>query len=255
LRPARAAGGEALDESDAEGQHADDHQDHPDNVVADAREVRTDRRTGGSPRRRHPGTEAYFGRDVNAGLVSGIEKYVSDRERSYRSGVRRSILLGCSPWFTDVELLRALDLVSFACIVLSKRPQNEAEQFVARKLRQCNEGGKGVQARYFSELSLTRPKCDDQPIVLSALEAWNPADYFIPMEAGAGDEVGKPVGLEPVSEPLLVRGSALRSAGNPVASSSSTWKGATRCRSSWMSIGLRARCRPIRRSPRLMQRI
>jgi hypothetical protein len=156
-------------------------------VVADAREVRTDRRTGGSPRRRHPGTEPYFGRDVNAGLVSGIEKYVSDRERSYRSGVRRSILLGCSPWFTDVELLRALDLMSFACIVLSKRPQNEAEQFVARKLRQCNEAGKGVPAHYFSELSLTRPKCDDQPIVLSAAEAWNPADYFIPMFRTLGE--------------------------------------------------------------------
>jgi hypothetical protein len=71
--------------------------------------------------------------------------------------------------------------------VLSKRPQNEAEQFVARKLRQCNEGGKGVQARYFSELSLTRPKCDDQPIVLSAAEAWNPADYFIPMFRTLGE--------------------------------------------------------------------
>lgn len=133
----------------------------------------------GDPER--PGNEAYFGTDVNDGLVSGIERYVSERAPQYASGVRHPILLGCSPWFTDVEILRALDLLSFACVVLSKRPTDEAEQFVARKLRQRNTAGRGLPTRYFSEFSLMRPRGDDQPIVLSPAEAWAPADYIIPM--------------------------------------------------------------------------
>jgi hypothetical protein len=114
------------------------------------------------------GNPAWFGRDVLQGLVDGIEEFAArPRPSSWAVG---PVLLGCSPWVNDEQLLAALTRLTGACVVLGKRQATQWDRFGWRRLRAANAATPGVLARAFSELAHLAPSEDGEPAVFGPFD-------------------------------------------------------------------------------------
>lgn len=64
------------------------------------------------------------------GLIEGIGDFLVERQprwqRSRRVGA--PVMLGCSPWVSDRDLLAVIEQLSGACVVVSKQPMTQAER-------------------------------------------------------------------------------------------------------------------------------
>jgi len=116
-----------------------------------------------------PGNLAFFGRDVLRGLTDGIDEFVAltqERWGRRRYHVIGPVLLGCSPWITDRDLIDAIRKLSGACIVLSKRPKSPGDTLAWQHLRRVNNETRGVPASAFPILGGMLPKEDGKPVVV-----------------------------------------------------------------------------------------
>jgi hypothetical protein len=114
-----------------------------------------------------PGNDAFFGRDVMRGLLSGIEDFLATRQerwRRYRS--LGSALLGCAPWIDDEELLRKLGDFAAACVVMTKQARSPNQIAKLARLHRVNESTSGLPVRPFRNLDWLAPKVDDRPLVV-----------------------------------------------------------------------------------------
>ncbi|WP_141715233.1 hypothetical protein [Micromonospora rhizosphaerae] len=71
------------------------------------------------------GNQAFFGRDVLAGLVQGIRDFRERRQQYHGPG---ATLLGCAMWMDDPELLDELAALEAACVVVSKQSRDKNVQ-------------------------------------------------------------------------------------------------------------------------------
>lgn len=95
------------------------------------------------------GGEAYFGRDVLRGLVSGLRD-VANRPRSERRwgpGV-----LACTMWMDDAELISVLGSMSNVCVIVTKQSARRYDDPKTKPLRDLAENN-GLAQEAFPELS------------------------------------------------------------------------------------------------------
>ncbi len=76
-----------------------------------------------------PGNQAFFGRNVLAGMVQGIRDFRERRqerwEQYYGPG---TTLLGCAMWMDNPELLDEIAGLEAACVVVRKQPPGRTVQ-------------------------------------------------------------------------------------------------------------------------------
>lgn len=117
-------------------------------------------------RAKEEGNRAYFGRNVLQGLIDGIEDFVHERQPRWE---RRShcvgapVMLGCSPWVNDDKLLKTIEALPGACVLISKHPRTAGGQAGAERLREINERTSGVELRALSGLADMAPKIAGRP--------------------------------------------------------------------------------------------
>lgn len=116
-----------------------------------------------------PGNGAFFGREVLQGLIDGIDDYANLtqsrwRRRSWR--VSGPVLLGCSPWVGDDQLIDTIAALPSACVVLSKPVRPNSNQGATARLRDINERGGGLELRALSNLADVLPKVAGQPQIV-----------------------------------------------------------------------------------------
>jgi hypothetical protein len=126
-----------------------------------------------------PGNRAFFGRGVLQGLVDGIDDFVKERQprwerRSHRIGA--PVLLGCSPWVNDPDLLALIEKLPGACIVISKQPSTQADSVTFQRLRALNERTDGIALRALSGLGDMAPKVGGQPRMIGPYDTVHDED-------------------------------------------------------------------------------
>lgn len=113
------------------------------------------------------GNGALFGRDVLRGLVEGIDDFVEMRQPRWRQF--RSLgpaALGCAMWIDDPALLRSLEKLSGACVVVTKQGRSERRRRELAGLHGFNERASGLPLRAFPVLGGIAPKADGRPVVI-----------------------------------------------------------------------------------------
>jgi hypothetical protein len=73
------------------------------------------------PQDRHRG---YLGRDVLAGLISGIDEFRAQAERKPGFRTLGPAMLGAFMWLDDPELVRRIAGFPHACVVITKQPRD-----------------------------------------------------------------------------------------------------------------------------------
>ncbi len=119
-----------------------------------------------------PGNHAFFGRDVLAGLITGIDDFVALRENRWDR--YRSVgpaLLACAPWIDDEALLARLDHFGAACVVMTKQVRSQRQLEKLQRLQKVNEATPGLPVRPFRYLDWLAPKVDGEPLVVGP---WGP---------------------------------------------------------------------------------
>ena len=115
-----------------------------------------------------PGNNAFFGRNVLAGLIVGIDDFIETRQerwgRRYRS--LGPALLGCAPWIDDEELLAKLGDFAAVGVVITKQARGAKQRAKLERLQLANETTPGLPVRAFPDLGGLAPKDDGQPLVV-----------------------------------------------------------------------------------------
>lgn len=107
---------------------------------------------------------AFFGLDVLRGLIEGIDEHEQD-PRWRRSRSLGPVLLGCSMWIDDVELIDKLESLT-SCIVVTKQGRDQRKLEKLERLRELNERTAGVPIRAFPGLGGLAPKVEGEPEVV-----------------------------------------------------------------------------------------
>ena len=150
-----------------------------------------------------PGNQAFFGRDVLAGLVEGIRDFQQRRQErweQYRGS--GTTLLGCAMWMDDQELLDEISGLEAACVVVRKQPRDRNVQppDLPRKLRRLAEFNErpGIPTCFFPELEQLTSLVDGKPPVigpgwtLPEQDATIPTVRTIGFRKGAGNKGALP---------------------------------------------------------------
>jgi hypothetical protein len=123
------------------------------------------------------GNRAFFGLDVLRGLVDGIDEFVQGRQRRWRQFRSMGpVLLGCTPWFTDPELMDRLRGLSGACVVLTKQGRSASDVRKLEPLAELNEHTPGLPIGAFPDLGGLAPKSEGEPRVVGPYDRWR-EDY------------------------------------------------------------------------------
>jgi hypothetical protein len=129
------------------------------------------------PDNRHRG---YFGQDVLAGLISGIDDFQAEAERKPGFRTLGPAMLGAFMWLDDPELIERIAGFPHACVVITKQPRDRRQQAGLDKLKPVLERCRGFPGDALPELHSLAPREDDgQPPVVGpyspAPRPWLPA--------------------------------------------------------------------------------
>ncbi len=112
------------------------------------------------------GSRGYFGRDVLAGLISGIDGFRAEAARQRKSRTLGPAMLGAFMWLDDPELIERIADFPRACVVITKQPHGRHQQARLGKLRPVLERGPGFPASALPELEFLMLREDGQvPVV------------------------------------------------------------------------------------------
>ncbi|MET8312018.1 hypothetical protein [Micromonospora sp. NPDC005173] len=126
------------------------------------------------------GNQAFFGRDVLAGLVQGIRDFREHRHARWdQYHGPGTTLLGCAMWMDDPELLEEIAGLEAACVVLTKQSrtkhwQPSALPYKLKVLADLNERTDGLPVAYFPELEQLATVVDGEPAIIGP--GWTPAE-------------------------------------------------------------------------------
>lgn len=113
------------------------------------------------------GNDAYFGRNVLAGLVDGIDDFIEERQVRWRGF--RSVgptLLGSAMWIDDEEVIDQIARLSAACIVVTKQGRSNYDRQKLAALHELNARTPGIPTAAFAELTQLAATVDGRPIVV-----------------------------------------------------------------------------------------
>lgn len=106
--------------------------------------------------------EAFFGRNVLTGLISGIEAATREKTSSRRWG---PAVLACAMWMDDPELLAVLQKMTNVCVVVTKQRKGKYRQRRFHALRELAQEN-GLSQEAYPELNeLARPQ-DGMPLIV-----------------------------------------------------------------------------------------
>jgi hypothetical protein len=126
------------------------------------------------------GNHAYFGRNVLAGLVQGIQDFRQQRQpRWSQYHDAGATLLGCAMWMDDPGLIDEIARLSAACVVVSKQSRNANTQppavpYKMQALADLNNRTDGVPVEFFPELEGLTSLLDGKPPVIGP--GWTPPE-------------------------------------------------------------------------------
>jgi hypothetical protein len=113
------------------------------------------------PEQKH---RAFFGQNVLRGLIEGIDNFVASEPPVHKAHhTSDPVMLACTAWINDAELIDKLRELSGACIVATKqdwKPSNLQE------LREVNEQTAGLPVGAFPALGDLAFKVDGEPLVV-----------------------------------------------------------------------------------------
>jgi hypothetical protein len=89
-------------------------------------------------------SHAFFGRNVLRGLIEGIDAFIGLWEGRSRARSLGPALLGSAMWIDDEELLKKLEDLSAACIVVTKQRRDQRKLGQLQRLRELNERTPGM---------------------------------------------------------------------------------------------------------------
>jgi hypothetical protein len=132
------------------------------------------------------GNQAFFGRDVLAGLVQGIEDFRNHSESrwdQYHGG--GTTLLGCAMWMDDKELMQKISELESACVVVSKQSRDRNVRppgmpYKLQALAELNDRTEGIPVEYFPELESLTSMVDGKPPLIGPGWSPPPQDGTIP---------------------------------------------------------------------------
>jgi hypothetical protein len=113
------------------------------------------------------GQRAYVGLNVLRGLITGIDEAL-EAHRQQRPSARRlgPVLIGVSPWLTDLELIGRLKELTCACIVITKHGRSKRDLEQLPELHELNAATPGLPVEAFPELVELAPHVDDKPLLV-----------------------------------------------------------------------------------------
>ncbi|MEV0006256.1 hypothetical protein AB0H28_28800 [Micromonospora sp. NPDC050980] len=132
------------------------------------------------------GNQAFFGRDVLAGLVQGIRDFREHRQQRWdQHHGPGATLLGCAMWMDDPELLDELARLQAACVVVSKQARDKKVQppdlpYKLRRLADLNTRAPGLPVCYFPPLEQLTSLVDGEPPMIGPGWSLPPGDAMIP---------------------------------------------------------------------------
>ncbi|MFG1842927.1 hypothetical protein ACGFH8_31390 [Micromonospora sp. NPDC049175] len=112
------------------------------------------------------GNEAFFGRDVLAGLVQGIRDLRQHWQQQYHGP--GATQLSCAMWMDDPDLLDDLAKLQAVCVVVSKQSRDKKAQpqdlpYKMRRMADLNVRTPGCPVRYFPSLEQLTTLVDGEP--------------------------------------------------------------------------------------------
>jgi hypothetical protein len=121
----------------------------------------------------------YFGRDILAGLVSGMDDFRAEAEHKPGFRTLGPAMLGAFMWLDDPELIERIADFPNACVVITKQSRDRRQQARVDKLKLALERGRGFPAAALPELRFLARREDGRPPVVGpsspAPRSWLPA--------------------------------------------------------------------------------
>jgi hypothetical protein len=112
------------------------------------------------PQDKHRG---YFGQNVLAGLISGLDDFRAEHERKPGFRTLGPAMLGAFMWLDDPELIERIANFPYACVVITKQPRDRRHQTRLDKLKPVLERCPGFPGDALPELRWLAPRED--PVV------------------------------------------------------------------------------------------
>jgi hypothetical protein len=109
---------------------------------------------------------AYVGRNVLRGLVSGIDDFIHAQRSRRSSRELGPVLLGSAAWIDDNDLIEKLKELSGACIVVTKQGRKPWDIEKLEHLGRVNAETPGLPIKAFPGLDGLAPRIGDQPVVV-----------------------------------------------------------------------------------------
>ena len=103
----------------------------------------------------------YFGRDVLAGLISGIDDFRAGAEREPGFRTLGPAMLGAFMWLDDPELVERIACFPHACVVITKQPRDPRQQARVDKLKPVLARCPGFPTWALPELRFLGPRLED----------------------------------------------------------------------------------------------
>jgi hypothetical protein len=91
----------------------------------------------------HGGCRGYFGRDVLAGLISGIDAFRAEADSKPGFRTLGPAMLGAFMWLDDPELIERIADFPDACVVITKQPRDKRHHARLDKLKPAFERCRG----------------------------------------------------------------------------------------------------------------
>jgi hypothetical protein len=113
------------------------------------------------PEQKH---RAFFGQNVLRGLIQGIDEFVAEEPGQDTAHTSQApVMLGCTAWINDPELIGKLRELSGACIVVTKHNWKPDQ---LQELREVNEQTPGLPVGAFRGLDELAFKVDGEPLIV-----------------------------------------------------------------------------------------
>jgi hypothetical protein len=84
-------------------------------------------------------SSGYFGTDVLARLIAGIDDFRATAEREYRSRTLGPAVLGAFMWLDDPELIQRIADFPYASVVITKQSRGTRPQVIERQQAKLNK--------------------------------------------------------------------------------------------------------------------
>ena len=103
---------------------------------------------------------------VTFGLGSKVLADLAAGLTAHSKAVRRPVVVGCVPWFSDDEIAAALCMQESICIVVDKGGIADGNGEVNPAIRRTSDRGRAILSSYLPGLEIIAPRIDGRPVIV-----------------------------------------------------------------------------------------